>query len=634
MDSINPEYLAAKLLSETGADAFQSWILPGNLILGKYPILAGSYYHGPLQVYLSLPVYMVMGLSIESARTAQCLYALAILLVASRFLVRARVGNVLMFVGLLLLALDPGFVQVFKTQGLSNLWPLSLYLLAILLLDGAGKSRTPWLLLSGGVLLGLAFFSYFIYLFFVPVAYLYSIGRLIQAGYRPRAALRASLILVLGFIIGTLPYCVGFYLLYDELGSFSAFAASLHSGVTHLEVLRAPVGGVLGALGEMSSDVSAAVTDVWLNAQVLGQPGRVDRPGLVAAFFLGIPFVIGGLLTVRRTPARFLHVVNASIATYLLASLPFVARFGGHHYVMLLPLGYLAWILAIHYLREGAPEPRQRRWLAAAGIVLAVFSMAGSIQAQTIYLEALARTGGVGTYTDALNRFAADAAHDDADVLYFLPDWGFMMPLQFLTAGKVVVEPSEPTVATVRRLVCVGEAVAVVYDLDDPDDAKSVAAHEYRLEAFKSLIPGSKVDSKVYDNKDGSREFTVATLRSDGVPDGWCGAEALRLPRCEISADPGVTIVAEPCDIKRCTKPIGRRSEVHFSWDARRKAENVEVWVGDDAIDKKLWLRSVAKGQARTGPWAYSGMQFELRDAKTGETLARAKLGGEDCGRR
>jgi hypothetical protein len=626
MDSINPEYLAAKLLSETGTEGFKAWILPGNLILGKYPVLAGSYYHGPLQLYLSLPVYMVMGFSIESARTAQCLYALAILLVSSRLLVRAGVGNTLLLVGLVLLALDPGFVHVFKTQGLSNLWPLSLYLLSLLLVDRVDKPKKSWLLVPAGVLLGLAFFSYFLYLFFAPVAFGYAIIRLIQSGRGPASALRTSSMLVVGFLIGSLPYFVGFYLLYSELGSLSAFSAQLHAGASQLEVIRAPSG--LSTLTDMANDLSSAVTDLWVNTSVLGRPGRVTRPWPAAILFLGTPFVLGGLLAYRKVPARFLHVVNASIGIYLLASLAFAARFDGHHYVMLLPLGYLAWILAVHHLLQVQLALRPRRWLIIASFALAACWMAGSIQGQVIYLRELVRTGGVGTFSDALDRFADDAGQGDPDTIYYLPDWGFMMPLQFLTAGSVVVEPEEPTASDIRRLVCTGRTVAVVYDLGNPDSAKAVALHEGRLEAFRKMAPGSHVAKRNYLGREGTREFTVATLSSDGVSSAWCGAE--RVPKCEISTQPDVTIAAEPCDIRRCPKPAGRRPEVRFSWDATAKTDTVEVWVGD-ASGKKLWVRSEAKGQDTTGPWAFPGMEFEVRDARTGTALANAKIGGRDC---
>lgn len=625
MDSINPEYLAAKILS--GGEGFKAWILPGNLIFGKYPVLAGSYYHGPLQLYLSLPVYMIMGLNIASARTAQCLYALAILLVASRLLRRAGVGHVLLLVGLLLLTLDPAFVQVFKTQGLSNLWPLSLYLLSLLMVDRAGEGASRWWLVGGGILLGLAFFAYFIYLFFAPVVYVQALLGLSRSGGKRGRAFSTSLLLVLGFVVGALPYCVGFYLLYAELGSISAFLANLHGGAESLQIIRAPAHGVVAVLGEMWRDISSALTDLWLNAAVFSKPGLVAQSRLQAAVFLCVPFLFGGYLAARRASAKWLHLINASIAMYLVASLPFAARFEGHHYVMLLPLGYLAWILAFHYLLLGATVG-VRRYLIGVGVVLALIVAAGNIRAHASFLNGLARTGGAGTYTDALNHLAEDVARGDPDRLYYLPDWGFMMPLQFLTAGKVVVEPSEPDPATVRRLLCDGQTVSVIYDLLDPHDINAEATHQQRLRELRAAVPGMAVQERVYNGKDGTPEFTVVALSGSGASTAVCGVETL--PACTITSQAGVSIVPEPCDIRRCPKPAGRRPEVSLSWDASARASAVEVWVGD-ANGKKLWLSSSAKGKQSTGAWAYSGMEFELRDAATGDTLAKATLGGRDC---
>jgi len=397
----------------------------------------------------------------------------------------------------------------------------------------------------------------------------------------------------------------------------------------NLGVIQTPVGGVAGALGELWTEVRGALTDVWLNDSVLGQVGRVHHPARVTAFFLGVPWIVGALLLIKQVQARWLHVINASIACYLLSSLPFAARFDGHHYVMILPLGYLAWILAIHYLQQWLAPSRQR-WLVGASIVVALFSLAGSIHGQLIYLQALEKTGGVGAYSDALNRFSADVARDDVKVMYYLPDWGFMMPLQFLTAGKILVEPSEPDRDGITRLVCSGGSVAVVYGIEDPSSIESLAAHERRLAAFGGLVPGAKVDQKAYSSRDGRHEFTVATLTAKGLPEGWCGFD--RLSRCTISTQSGVSVAVEPCDITRCPKPQGRQPEVRFAWDAGNTARDVEIWVGDES-GEKLWVRSSSKGQEVTGPWASPGMRLELRDAGSGATLATAKLGGRDCRR-
>jgi hypothetical protein len=194
MDSINPEYLAVRALNPAAIANVPAWVLPGNLLFDRFPVLAGSYYHGALQYYLALPVYALLGTDIVSARLVQGLYGslvlAALVLVAWRF----RVNAVIAAGALVLLAADPSFNIGFRTQVYNVVLPLALLLPAIALAARWGEQGRPpprWQLVACGLLAGLAFFCYFVYLMFVPVLLGWLLLRLRATGVDGRAQWRA-----------------------------------------------------------------------------------------------------------------------------------------------------------------------------------------------------------------------------------------------------------------------------------------------------------------------------------------------------------------------------------------------------------------------------------------------------------
>src|SRR5690606_11941023 len=171
MDSINPEYMAVLALVAAARPDTPVQVLPGNLIAGRYPVLAGSYYHGPLQYYVALPVYALLGTDLTAARVVQLAYAVLVLLAMALVLAKARVAPGFAAGAPALLALDPAFVLTFKTQAYNVTWPLAWLFLGIATVEHWASRRRPpaWReSLGAGLFAGIAFFCYFVHLFFLP----------------------------------------------------------------------------------------------------------------------------------------------------------------------------------------------------------------------------------------------------------------------------------------------------------------------------------------------------------------------------------------------------------------------------------------------------------------------------------
>ena len=78
----------------------------------------------------------------------------------------------------------------------------------------------------------------------------------------------------------------------------------------------------------------------------------------------------------------------------------------------------------------------------AAAAIIAARAVLGALAAINLAATqrafvTLARTGGVGLYSDAVNRLAADVAALPPSTLVYFPDWGLALPVTLITGGSV-----------------------------------------------------------------------------------------------------------------------------------------------------------------------------------------------------
>lgn len=460
MDTINPEYLAVRALNPAAIANVPAWVLPGNLLFERFPVLAGSYYHGALQYYLALPAYALLGTDIISARLVQGLYGSLVLAALALVAVRFRLRPWIAASALVLLALDPSFNIGFRTQIYNVVLPLALMLPAIALAARWGDDGTPpprWQLLLCGMLAGLAFFCYFVYLMFLPALLAWLLLRLRAAGASARAQWAAMAIAGAGFCLGASPYLLGFALMAQASGG-GALAG--HAGAMQKLAGGGFELGLVGQLRQQANLLFNVIGDTWVSRMMLRQDGTSTLGSTRAALLLCAPLLLHAWLRIRGRRAPLLSLCLLLGASLILCTLPFGGRIGGQHYALLLPLIYLGAAAGVSALLVPPPPSIPHRGLhrPATAIVAACVAvlLLDAVTTHARFSASLRASGGAAMFSDAINRFAADARADGGDAAYYFPEWGLAMPFVFLTGGERRVLNHTPDADSIRGSGCAG----------------------------------------------------------------------------------------------------------------------------------------------------------------------------------
>lgn len=199
MDAVNPDYIAGMYLNPRYLNPI--WILPNS----GYPIL-GSFYHGTPTLSIGLVFYALFGMSTFVLRTINYSYG-AITIILSFFIIKKITeNNLCSFTGAIYIATSIAFIASFKTQyysvqvGLPFLFGAIYFLMdrfeQVKILDG----KRVYL---SGILMGLAFYCYFVYSFFV-------VGFLVYIALIKRQKIKAIFIWLLGFVTSSSLYIIGY----------------------------------------------------------------------------------------------------------------------------------------------------------------------------------------------------------------------------------------------------------------------------------------------------------------------------------------------------------------------------------------------------------------------------------------
>lgn len=502
MDAVNPDYLVVSVLNPGRQLAL--WALPGNLLAGRFPVLT-SLYHGTEQLWFGLPFFALFGTTVVALRLIHGLFAAAVLVCVTLLLRRAGLREVAIAAVGIALAVDPSFVFAFRTQSYITLAPcawLLASLLALLRLHSASDPRR-WLLASG-IAFGIAFFGYFVYLFYLP-AVVYVV---LAAPAAPREPLtprwRRLWPWAIGVCIGAIGYPLGYALALGRLGGPTGFVAYLAETQRSLGVMNSTLG--LGARLDFAWAMVTSITRNWWHHSMMfgGDPTSVPWAQAKTMLLTVAPIGLWLLAEARRNATLPLRATVACGVSFFALSLVFGNRLGGHHYTSLLVLGYVGLALGIAALvgaREGRPSQSRTAWIMLPMAVLVALNLQGQIDVRTKLRE----TGGMGLLSDAINRFAADAAREHADDFYFFPDWGLALPFAFLTAGGVDFS-NAPDANKARTLLCKGRDIHVALITGD---------RRARIEAYTREFDWSDPTVTPYRQRDGATVFDIATWRGE-----------------------------------------------------------------------------------------------------------------------
>lgn len=467
MDGVNPDYLAARVLFPQLKNP--SFLMPTVL----FPVL-GSFYHGVQNFYVDLPVFLILGINITSVRIAQSLFGAAIVALVYLVAVRLTGNRMISFAVAAGLAADIAFLASFRTQYYiilsGNVWLLLSILFAFPKDSQPFASRNIFL---SGLFLGLAVYSYFVFLFFLPVL-LWLVLHHDNKG-------RSIKLWVSGFFTGMLPYVAGYLLIVVALKGFQPaiewISVSI-SGLAPLSSRSTMIENFNNALSNASYAIGNSGNEFMMFGIFL--PGwwvKVKLIGFSAVVILGLTFFLLPNKVNASVKSRMIRIMVWIPISYFCVSLFFGARLSTHHYSALVPLMYLVAGIVLH---QGLSIFTQffgmstwfseTRTIAVSAFVVLAFNL----HQQSAFFQHLDATGGVGKMSNSTSLMSAEALSSPVDATYFFPEWGFFMPFNLLTANKVPYE-LELTPDVVRKHMNLQHEIRVAYwKAEDGDKYREV----------------------------------------------------------------------------------------------------------------------------------------------------------------
>ena len=503
MDAVNPDYMATRLLNPRG-EVIVPWLVPGNWLYGRAPILI-SLYHGSQQMWLGLPFFWLFGMSVAGLRLTHAMFALGVLAALYALLGRGGLKPWQAALACVALAIDPAFSYAFRTQSYITLAPamwlfLSLY---ALMRGGEGGRRHVWWLFVSGLLYGWAVVAYFIYLFFLPALLL-----AVRWSPAPARSPAAFAVLFTGVIVGAAWYPLGYALMAQALGGYAQawdYVLQTQRAINAFSQQPDFTGRVEHLVANLRSVFHNSYHHALIFAEVDELPGAHYKTALL---------LTGSLLLWARAEwkkqAGMLRLLVALGVSFVLVALLFGTRLSGHHFMVLLPIAYGALALGLVALAKGPPAWRIAPWT----VVVPFAALIGlNVGGQIKEARRLAETRGVGLYSDAINRLAADLDANTRKPFVYFPDWGLLMPVAFLTGGRVGMDSLEDYAAARRRL-CAGRDVAVAIITGD---------RTARIAAWQASLAWDAPAIAPYQQADGTTVFVVATFRGNRQGTGCAG---------------------------------------------------------------------------------------------------------------
>jgi hypothetical protein len=498
-DAINNDYIAVRILHPSR----QSFavVLPGNLIWSCLPVLAGGIYYGSLQAYLAVP-FIIFGSSVATFVFSHFVLGALLLLVAFFFVAWGSKCTPIAVCAVALMGLDPAYIFTWRTQAYITTFPATFILLALWLILKADDrtDRRRLYALSGG-LMGVAFWGYFIHIFFVP-------GIVLSIGWRNRLHPRQAAILIgffsLGLCCGAIFYFIGYILYFKQLG--------LWGGIEWMRRALADTPQLKAAGAELSlpdrllysfSMLRLALTGEFHDIMIFGGGGDSLLQDVKMAIFIltslfGIPFALG-----NDRASRALRLVGACILSFLAISLLFGRGLWAHHFCALLPLFYAAFALAGARIANAAGLSWKKYANTAAAAVSVVLLFA-NVSAYSQFSRRISQDQAAKLYSPAVNDYPLLAKDQFPNYTHVFMSWGIALPFVYLTDGNVpAVEALTPAFDRgLKTAVCSGKPYKLVFAGDHGIEEAQNTLNRLKLRA----------DIQNYAPPGLSFQYVVATL--------------------------------------------------------------------------------------------------------------------------
>lgn len=532
MDAVNPEYLAAK---GRFSHVNPVWVLPHK---PGFSFL-GNWHHGFCTLYWGLPIYRLLGTTLFSLRLSCALSGMTTLILIYLIVRKLSDWRFASF-STLLLATNFIFGFSYRTQQYIVLWGMIPLLGAVLCLLYYWDKRSIWFATASGLLAGLAFYNYFVFIFFLP-AFLWPFFK---------TKFRHVFIWLAGFVTGCLPYVMGYnsYLYaanpripfrWSCMAILAVYAVGyllvyfIQKARTKKQMAAVITPVVLLALAASLAILFLVKDHVVQKAVITESPSLMTRLSLVKRFVKDVlmGYSVTGSMYTDYLPASLGYLRNGLWAavfllwlvslrssgmeglsrnlfllglplSFCVVSLPFINRLGAHHFTVLVPL---------FYLLLGAMLPSVFRflknlWSAAAAkavlcLTLALF-LSGNVLSANHMLKGMNANGGTFYYSEQLNLLAEEALASPDDI-YLFPDWGFFMPFKFLTSDHV------------RYATDFNEYIMKAAEQDDINTylflwyRDNLAGYQEQLEELGATVS----DEKTYYTRNGEEAFYRYTVK-------------------------------------------------------------------------------------------------------------------------
>ncbi len=439
---------ALEMLRQQDVEAFRAaGVQIGTVFL---PLMVQDYI-GALNVYLALPLLALLGVTVPALRLLGVACGLATLLLVwglgQELSSRARAGSTGRAgwtgeIAALLLAVSPTFIfwsrqGIFVTNIVVTLAVASVW-------AGLRWQRTgrPSALYGLAVLAGLGLWSKLLFLWVLGAMAAVAIAAWLASRLRggvsplPRPTLRSLLLAGLLFLLTLSPLLLFNQQTSGTVQSISGNLGQSYYGVENAAFL-ANLAARLGQIGTLLrgdhlwylGGTFANGWALWIGAGLvllaLGLATADWRTGRARA---SLPTLLAACLFVFLLIVQSSFTVSDLFITHFAIIQPFVA--------LLIALAADNVLLAAGQGRTGGQPGKLRTGLAALAIAALAVWFSADAWASIHYHQALARSGGLASHSDAIDRLALWLDERQVEQPLAL-DWGIEAPVRFLTGNRV-----------------------------------------------------------------------------------------------------------------------------------------------------------------------------------------------------
>lgn len=494
LDAMYPDYLAVQLLMPQQYST--------NMTIGQVGIpLLGQLYHGTITMFATLLWISLTGnVSVYSVHIINMLYGIISCFLLYKILLLGKVHNWLAMGIIFSLCLSPNLNAIYRTQYFIELpgvmfTLLGFYFLLMWIKQGMNSRK----LVISGIVAGLAFYSYFNYLFFLPAYYVAILYYQYYMKNDTREKISTIAIWSSGFCCGGILYLIGYINVF--FGTIQWLSHSVIIGIligitivlygiviyaykfysannrSYRELIRFTVLIIIG-IGCLTSVfaywVFPEIKTYLVSLKISGEAMSIDKrmililkyiseilnnsvtetliTGMNTSIYKNAVIIFSGLVCMAtvlnllyhgrdfiQAKGRLFMGILMSVIIYCICSIPLASRMQPQHFVIIIFTMYA--LLAIGadnlFFTFYNGHYKSIKVLFEVCIVMLILF---NLHNQNNFIFKMEQTGGVGKFTVNINELAYNAINNKNEggkELYIFPEWGLLCGFNYLTKNQI-----------------------------------------------------------------------------------------------------------------------------------------------------------------------------------------------------